>query len=506
MQQTVVKMAERKLRIIFIALVIGAITALVDCANNSTEAETQPLEEFKCRNSSISEFPEDLFVESQRKNGAVILHFILALYCFTLIAIVCNNYFLPSVDCICTDLSLPQDVAGATFMAIATSTPELFINVIGTFITESDLGVGTVVGSATFNTLGVAACLGLSASKVLQLDWWPLTRDCSIYMTAIGVLTVITYDERIEWYEAAVLLLMYILYFIVMYSNRWLMKMAKKIEFKVFGSTTEFNDAEDPLSEVCSTVGPGKFKWYTHGELSIRRKFPETMEKPITEKEPIKKDEERRICPPSEVILGALWSVYTWPITFLLSITIPDCRKNHFRPYYPFTFFMCIIWIGASSYLNAWMMSVIGDTIGVPDSVMGLTVLAAGGCLPEAFSSIIMARKGIGAMGISNSVGANTLDILLCLGLPWFIKCMVLMAATGDPSDGYVQILSKGVTYNCFALLLCVFVLYSAISLFHFQIRKLFGVTSLTLYGVFITFAVLSEMNMFYYVNDPLCG
>ena len=62
-------------------------------------------------------------------------------------------------------------------------------------------------------------------------------------MTAIGVLTVITYDERIEWYEAAVLLLMYILYFIVMYSNRWLMKMAKKIEFKVFGSTTEFNDA-----------------------------------------------------------------------------------------------------------------------------------------------------------------------------------------------------------------------------------------------------------------------
>jgi hypothetical protein len=32
--------------------------------------------------------------------------------------------------------------------------------------------------------------------------------------------------------------------------------------------------------------------------------------------------------------------------------------------------------------------------LGVPDSVMGLTMLAAGGSLPEAFSAIIMARKG----------------------------------------------------------------------------------------------------------------
>jgi len=52
-------------------------------------------------------------------------------------------------------------------MAIATSSPELFINIIGTFITESDLGVGTIVGSSVFNILGVATCLGLAASKVI---------------------------------------------------------------------------------------------------------------------------------------------------------------------------------------------------------------------------------------------------------------------------------------------------------------------------------------------------
>jgi Ca2+/Na+ antiporter len=73
-----------------------------------------------------------------------------------------------------SDLNLTQDVAGATFMAIATSSPELFVNIIGTFITESDLGVGTVVGSAVFNTLGVAACIGLAASKVRSLHQYEL--------------------------------------------------------------------------------------------------------------------------------------------------------------------------------------------------------------------------------------------------------------------------------------------------------------------------------------------
>uniref|UniRef100_A0A0K8TA83 Sodium/calcium exchanger membrane region domain-containing protein n=1 Tax=Lygus hesperus TaxID=30085 RepID=A0A0K8TA83_LYGHE len=112
-----------------------------------------------------SDFPEDLFSLDERQHGAVILHIICGLYCFIIIAFVCNDYFLPSVDCICQDLNLSKDVAGATFMAFATSAPELFVNVIGTFLTESDLGVGTVVGSAVFNTLGVAACGGLAAQS-----------------------------------------------------------------------------------------------------------------------------------------------------------------------------------------------------------------------------------------------------------------------------------------------------------------------------------------------------
>lgn len=65
-----------------------------------------------------------------------------------------------------SEINVTEDVAGATIMAAASSSPELFINIVGTFVTEGDLGVGTIVGSAVFNILAVPACCGLFARQV----------------------------------------------------------------------------------------------------------------------------------------------------------------------------------------------------------------------------------------------------------------------------------------------------------------------------------------------------
>lgn len=58
---------------------------------------------------------------------------------------------------------------GCSISQAATSSPELFINCVGTFITKGDIGVGTVVGSAVFNILAVPACCGLFAGQVKNL-------------------------------------------------------------------------------------------------------------------------------------------------------------------------------------------------------------------------------------------------------------------------------------------------------------------------------------------------
>lgn len=63
---------------------------------------------------------------------------------------------------------------------------------------------------------------------------------------------------------------------------------------------------------------------------------------------------------------------------------------------------------------------------------MGLTFLAAGTSVPEAVSSVIVTNQGHGAMGISNSIGSNTFDILLCLGVPWLVKAYFLPTVPGE--------------------------------------------------------------------------
>lgn len=88
-----------------------------------------------------------------------------------------------------------------------------------------------------------------------------------------------------------------------------------------------------------------------------------------------------------------MW-IITWPIYLVFLFTIPDCEKPRFKKMFPLTFTMCIVWIGSLSYLVAWMITIVGDTLKIPDSVMGITFLAAGTSVPEAVSSVIVAKQG----------------------------------------------------------------------------------------------------------------
>lgn len=119
-----------------------------------------------CTDPAIHEFPTDLFSNKERQHGAVLLHILGALYMFYALAIVCDDFFVPSLEKICEKLHLSEDVAGATFMAAGSSTPELFASVIGVFITHGDVGVGTIVGSAVFNILCIIGVCGLFAGQV----------------------------------------------------------------------------------------------------------------------------------------------------------------------------------------------------------------------------------------------------------------------------------------------------------------------------------------------------
>jgi len=118
-----------------------------------------------CTSRSIDEFPR-IFTSECPQGVVIFCATFFGLYCFILTAFVCNDYLLPALDIICLRLKISSDVAGATFLATASCFPELFVNIVGTFLTQSDLGVGTVMGSAVFNTFATPACGALSAIHV----------------------------------------------------------------------------------------------------------------------------------------------------------------------------------------------------------------------------------------------------------------------------------------------------------------------------------------------------
>lgn len=165
------------------------------------------------------EYPEDLFTLEQRRQGAVILHTLGMLYMFIALAIVCDEFFVPALTVITEKLVISDDVAGATFMAAGGSAPELFTSVIGVFISHSNVGIGTIVGSAVFNILFVIGMCAVFSHEILNLTWWPLFRDVSFYILDLIMLIVFFLDNYITCWESVTLLLAYAAYVIFMKYN-----------------------------------------------------------------------------------------------------------------------------------------------------------------------------------------------------------------------------------------------------------------------------------------------
>lgn len=154
----------------------------------------------------------------------IFLYILGTLYFFVAIAIVCDELFVPALEEIATMWDMSDDVAGATLMAAGGSAPELATSLIGTF-SGSDVGFGTIVGSAVFNVLFVIACCVLwtpTAMAPLELTGWPLGRDCIYYAcTLIMVSVMFGFNSPgiIEAWEACFLFGLYFGYIIIMKFN-----------------------------------------------------------------------------------------------------------------------------------------------------------------------------------------------------------------------------------------------------------------------------------------------
>mmetsp|Transcript_107088 Transcript_107088/g.310927 ORF Transcript_107088/g.310927 Transcript_107088/m.310927 type:complete len:344 (-) Transcript_107088:529-1560(-) len=181
------------------------------------------------------------------------------------------------------------------------------------------------------------------------------------------------------------------------------------------------------------------------------------------------------------------WAInLPWLVAF--TATIPDCSKTVAKAYYPVTFAMSIVWIGIVCLFMVVCASRIGCIMNVNATVMGICVLAVGTSVPDAMGSMAVAANGEADMAIANAVGSNVFDILLGLGVPWFLNGAIKGSTAVD---------------KC-GIEIAVFILFSTIGLFFltlilnkWQMNNRLGMVFFGLYIVYYIYSLLTGFNVF---------
>ncbi|XP_043533281.1 sodium/potassium/calcium exchanger 5 [Chiloscyllium plagiosum] len=502
--RTTVALRARKRRTDVIFLVVGVSVVLYGIAHllhelaasglgtaSRTRRDISADNVTKCVQAPSSEFPEGFFTLEERKQGGIIIHFIIILYMLLAIDVVCEEYFLPSLEVISECLGLSQDVAGATFMAAGSSTPELVTAFLGVFVTKGDIGVSTIVGSAVYNLLGICSACGLLTTMVCRLTCWPLFRDCAAYAISVAALVLVIFDNAIYWYESALLLLIYALYIVVLcfdiQINQYLMERFSPCCTCLTRAMEEDNE-QQPLIDWQEKTGPLVHR-HSRSDSGIFQEDSDYSQLSLSLHGLSEKIEDKSHVfeVPESDAKRIMW-VLSLPIAALLSITTPDCRRHQWRKWFMLTFFLSAVWISGFTYVLVWMVSIVGETLEIPDTVMGLTLLAAGTSIPDTVASVLVAREGKGDMAMSNIVGSNVFD-MLCLGVPWFVKTLFV-----DPSP--VQVNSNGMTYTTASLLLSIIFIFVAIKVNGWKLDKKLGTACLLAYVVFLTISILNELGI----------
>eukprot|EP00178_Gracilaria_changii_P020595 TRINITY_DN5_c1_g1_i1.p1 TRINITY_DN5_c1_g1~~TRINITY_DN5_c1_g1_i1.p1 ORF type:complete len:551 (+),score=72.99 TRINITY_DN5_c1_g1_i1:967-2619(+) len=431
---------------------------------------------------------------------------------FVGLAIVTDDYFIAALERICERLDLSEDVAGATFMAAGSSTPEFFASLLGVFVTEDEVGIGTIVGSAVFNILVIIGLSAALAGAVIKLDWRPLLRDSSFYVASIVLLLLfvlpITKGE-IVWWEGLILVLFYVLYVLFMaFLNKPYMKWAASLGERAANKsptpdleagTFENGDVVEieqgtwsAETSPTSSPQPPSAAASKYAEVSLKSKFRSLQYAVIAAnrlRASAEQVEEKKtlvgIVLPTTT-LGWVFFPATFFWQFLFRFTIVDCANEKLAHLWWLTFLLSIAWISGISYVMVEAARIVGCLIGIPSPVMGLTVLAAGTSVPDALASVSVARGGAGDMAVSNAIGSNVFDILLGLGFPWFLGHLI----KGEPIAITVSPITT-VVIPIIILFAIMVVLIVVLIILKWKMRPLLGYILFGLYGAFVTYALL---------------
>lgn len=129
--------------------------------------------------------------------------------------------------------------------------------------------------------------------------------------------------------------------------------------------------------------------------------------------------------------------------------------------------------------------TLIAAALGVPDSVIGLTMVALGTSLPELITAITSLIKGHGALSLGNIIGANLFNIILVSGMAITIAPFAVPAEKTIAGFNSSLVVDLPVMFAVMAIL-CLPTLKSG------KLHRIQGVLLLAIYAAFTVYQFVS--------------
>lgn len=414
-----------------------------------------------------------------------VLEFFALTYAFIGLSIVCDDHMVPALETLCHRWKIGDDVAGATFMAFGSAAPEIIINVVATIQNAADtegdseatsLGVSAIIGSGMVAFSLIPAACGLFAPGDLSLKRRPLFRDEFFYLTSMCILVFIMFDDVVHSWEAALLVLNYTIYLlVVVFGHSVRVWYVEKVLNMPYRSQIDLDNliAEEQIAVPVGTTGSGGNQWrevlaemgfsdfikpfeeqdftdmqdwkditvQNFHEMGVRQrksiaKFRQFLTSPnfkamIQEPAPIRKlsiHSQLSALHDENEEAGTFEKIFEFvaaPCYTAFEYTCPDCEVGKpMESYYLVTFFVALIWVSLMSFTLASVVQRWVLLSGVPMVFFGLILVSLGAEIPDTIASVSISKKGYGSMAVANCQGTQVINICIGLGMPWLLTAV----------------------------------------------------------------------------------
>ncbi|XP_066509490.1 mitochondrial sodium/calcium exchanger protein-like isoform X2 [Hoplias malabaricus] len=477
---------------------------------------------------------------------AIFLYVVWLLVLFLILGLIASEFFCPNLSAISSSLRLTHNVAGVTFLALGNGAPDVFSAMAAFSRPQTGgLAIGALFGAGIYVTTVVAGSIALV--KPFRVASRPFLRDIIFYIAAVFWTFTILYKRHIDLKEALGYLGLYVLYVIVVIVSTYIYRHQNRSQpeplqnynithdiqtedsySENLNGNTDVHEVEYepliPFTETTSNIflkgiNPvdsrtwrrSNWGWKAIKIIQFPFQVVLLLTVPVVDTD---KEDRNWIRPLNSLhfITGPLVCVLTFnsgiyglyliegefPVwlligligVFLAGIVLCTTTNEHPPPYHSLFsllgFVVSALWINTVASEVVSVLHLLGVTLSLSNTVLGLTLLAWGNSIGDTFADITLARQGYPRMAISACFGGIIFNMLFGIGL----GCLLQMFHNGiimlEPEGLLCWILAG-------ALGLSLVLSFVLVPLQGFHLSRAYSIFLLFFYFVFLIVALLTE-------------